>query len=42
VAPFHGIIFGSMQRNIALEAERLEKEKLAGRWRPSGAPRSGS
>lgn len=40
VAPFHGVIFGSMQRNIAIEAERLEKDKAAGRWRPSGAPRS--
>jgi uncharacterized protein YbjT (DUF2867 family) len=40
IAPFHGVIFGSMQRNIAREAERLEKEKAAGRWQPSGAPRS--
>jgi hypothetical protein len=40
IAPFHGVIFGGMQRNIALEAERLEKEKVAGRWQPSGTPRS--
>ena len=39
VFPFHGVIFGSMQRNIAHEAERLEKERVAGRWRPSGTPR---
>lgn len=40
IAPFHGAIFGSMQRNIAHEAERLEQEKVAGRWRPSGTPRT--
>jgi hypothetical protein len=39
VAPFHGVVFGSMQRNIAREAERLERERQAGRWRPSGTPR---
>lgn len=42
IAPFHGVIFGGMQRNVALEAERLEKEKVAGRWQPSGTPRSSS
>lgn len=40
VAPFHGIVFGSMQRNIAREAERLEAEREAGRWLPSGTPRA--
>ena len=40
VAPFHGIVFGSMQRNIAREAERLETERESGRWRPSGTPRA--
>jgi uncharacterized protein YbjT (DUF2867 family) len=40
VAPFHGVVFGSMQRNIAREAERLESERQAGRWRPSRAPRT--
>lgn len=40
VAPFHGVVFGSMQRNIAHEAERLEQDKAAGRWRPSGTPRA--
>jgi len=40
VAPFHGVIFGNMQRNIAHEAERLEREKVAGRWQPSGTPRT--
>jgi len=39
VAPFHGVVFGGMQRNIAREAERLEREKAAGRWMPSGTPR---
>ena len=39
VAPFHGVVFGSMQRNIAREAEGLEREKQAGRWHPAGTPR---
>jgi len=39
VTPFHGIVFGSMQRNIAREAERLEASKQAEHRRPSGSPR---
>jgi len=29
VWPFHGIVFGSMQRNIARAAELLEEERSA-------------
>ena len=41
VKPFHGVIFGSMQRNMALAAEELEAAKEEGReprWRASGTP----
>jgi uncharacterized protein YbjT (DUF2867 family) len=39
IAPFHGIIFGSMQRNVAKAAERLERKRASGQWLPSGTPR---
>lgn len=28
VAPFHGVVFGGMQRNVALAAQRLERETV--------------
>jgi uncharacterized protein YbjT (DUF2867 family) len=36
VYPFHGIVFGSMQRNIAKAAEDAEEAGAPVRWRPSG------
>jgi hypothetical protein len=39
VAPFHGVIFGSMLRNITREAEKLERLRQAGLWKPLGTPR---
>ncbi len=39
VAPFHGVIFGSMLRNITREAEKLERLRRAGDWEPGGTPR---
>jgi len=35
VYPFHGIVFGGMQRNIAKAAEEAERSGEATRWRPS-------
>jgi uncharacterized protein YbjT (DUF2867 family) len=39
VAPFHGVVFGSMLRNITREAEKLERLRRAGQWEPRGTPR---
>ena len=36
VWPFHGLVFGGMQRNIAAKAEELAASETAPRWRPSG------
>lgn len=36
VWPFHGFIFGGMQRNIAARAEVVAREGAAPRWKPSG------
>jgi uncharacterized protein YbjT (DUF2867 family) len=36
ISPFHGIVFGGMQRNIAAAAERVELTGGPARWRPSG------
>ena len=36
VKPFHGIVFGGMQRGIAAEAERVQTQGQASRWRGSG------
>ncbi len=36
VYPFHGIVFGGMQRNIAKAAEETERRGGPARWRPSG------
>jgi uncharacterized protein YbjT (DUF2867 family) len=36
IRPFHGIVFGGMQRGIAAEAERVHAEGRARRWRGSG------
>jgi len=35
VYPFHGIVFGGMQRNIAKAAEEAERRGGPARWRPS-------
>jgi uncharacterized protein YbjT (DUF2867 family) len=35
VWPFHGVVFGSMQRNVARAAEALAQGGEAARWRPS-------
>jgi uncharacterized protein YbjT (DUF2867 family) len=35
IKPFHGIVFGGMQRGIAAEAERVQAEGRAARWRRS-------
>jgi hypothetical protein len=35
VWPFHGLVFGSMQRNIAKAAEETERRGGPARWRPS-------
>ena len=35
ITPFHGVIFGGMQRNIAKAAERVERSGGPPRWRPS-------
>ncbi|RZL87029.1 MAG: DUF2867 domain-containing protein, partial [Variovorax sp.] len=40
VAPFHGIVFGGMQRNIAAAAERAERAMIRGRVEPPPAPPS--
>ena len=44
VAPFHGIVFGSMKRNVGHRAEEIHAEHRADspatpRWKPSGQPR---
>ncbi|MBA3338195.1 MAG: SDR family oxidoreductase [Geodermatophilaceae bacterium] len=36
VWPFHGFIFGGMQRNIAARAEQIARDGSAPRWKPSG------
>jgi len=36
VYPFHGIVFGGMQRNIAKAAEAAQRSGGPARWRPSG------
>jgi uncharacterized protein YbjT (DUF2867 family) len=36
VYPFHGIVFGGMQRNIASAAEAVERSGGPARWRASG------
>ena len=36
VSPFHGIVFGGMQRNIAQAAEAAQRSGGPARWRPSG------
>lgn len=36
VWPFHGFIFGGMQRNIAAQAERVARDRSGPRWNPSG------
>jgi uncharacterized protein YbjT (DUF2867 family) len=35
VTPFHGVVFGGMQRNIARAAEEYERTGSPPRWRPS-------
>ncbi|MGZ4611611.1 MAG: SDR family oxidoreductase [Kineosporiaceae bacterium] len=35
VMPFHGVVFGGMQRNIARAAEEYERTGSPPRWRPS-------
>ena len=35
VYPFHGIVFGGMQKNIAKAAEEAERSGAPARWRPS-------
>ncbi|MDQ3714844.1 MAG: SDR family oxidoreductase [Actinomycetota bacterium] len=37
VWPFHGFIFGGMQRNVAARAERVTREGSGPRWKPSGS-----
>lgn len=39
VWPFHGFIFGGMQRNIAARAEQVARNGSAPRWKPSGPRR---
>jgi uncharacterized protein YbjT (DUF2867 family) len=34
VTPFHGVVFGAMQRNIARAAEQYERTGSPPRWRP--------
>lgn len=36
VWPFHGFIFGGMQRNIAARAEQVARDGFTPRWKPSG------
>jgi uncharacterized protein YbjT (DUF2867 family) len=36
IRPFHGIVFGGMQRGIAAAAEQAERDGFAPRWRHSG------
>jgi uncharacterized protein YbjT (DUF2867 family) len=36
IKPFHGIVFGGMQRGIAAQAARVQAEGGVARWRPSG------
>lgn len=38
ISPFHGIVFGGMQRNIAKAAETREADPAPARRRPSGRP----
>lgn len=38
IRPFHGIVFGGMQRNIAKAAEAAEQSEAPPRWRRSGRP----
>jgi len=40
VWPFHGFVFGGMQRNIAARAEQVARDGTAPRWRPSGRRRT--
>jgi hypothetical protein len=35
VSPFHGVVFGGMQRNIAKAAEEYERTGSPPRWSPS-------
>lgn len=43
VWPFHGSVFGGMQRNIAARAEQVARDGSGPRWKPSATPpRSGS
>ena len=35
IQPFHGVIFGGMQRNIAKAAEKVERSGGTPGWRPS-------
>jgi uncharacterized protein YbjT (DUF2867 family) len=41
VTPFHGVVFGGMQRNIARAAEEYERTGSPPRWRPSNPLRRG-
>ncbi len=38
ISPFHGIVFGGMQRNIAKAAETAGQQGAPAGWRPSGRP----
>jgi uncharacterized protein YbjT (DUF2867 family) len=37
IKPFHGIVFGGMQRGIAQAAVAAERDRTPARWRPSGS-----
>ncbi|MBI4939600.1 MAG: SDR family oxidoreductase [Actinobacteria bacterium] len=39
VTPFHGVVFGGMQRNIARAAEEFERTGSPPRWQPSNPVR---
>ena len=38
VWPFHGFVFGGMQRNVAARAEQRAANGEPGAWMPSGRP----
>ena len=40
VWPFHGLVFGGMQRNIARQAEQRAGRDGAPRWTPSASGRT--
>ena len=42
VTPFHGIVFGAMQRNIARAAEQFDRTGAPPRWQPSNPLRRGA